>query len=176
VLRFVIVALGWLLALSSATAAPSRNVLVIFSSNRLLPAHTQVDTGLRERLLNPPDRSTKVFEEYLDQPAFFGADYERIVEQFLRDKYAANPPDAIVAVGQFALAFVVRHWPQLFSGVPVVHAGVERPILQTLGPLPGDVIGVEAGYDLPGTIRLALLLHPVRKHFVVVTGSSDRDR
>jgi hypothetical protein len=109
-----------------------------------------------------------VFEEYLDQPTFYGQDYEQVVERYLREKYAPYPPAVVVGVGQFALAFLVRHRAGMFPGVPVVHAAVEKPMLDSLAPLPADELGIEAGYDLAGTVQLALRLHPNTRHFVVV--------
>jgi len=159
---------------SQATSAPARNVLVLFSSHRPLPANIQIDAGMRESLPSP-DQNILLFEEYLDQPTFAGADYEQAALRYLRGKYASRPPAVIVAVGQFSLRYLLRHRAALFGAVPIVHVGVEAQDLRAIGTAPGT-FGIAAGSDLPGTIQLALRLHPDTRRFVVITGSSERDR
>jgi signal transduction histidine kinase/ABC-type uncharacterized transport system substrate-binding protein len=161
-------------AASPAASAATRNVLVLFSGQRRLPANIQFASGVREVLL-APERKLMLFEEYLDQPTFTGADHEQTALRYLRGKYESRPPVVVVAVGQFSLRYLLRHRPALFANVPIVHAGVERQDLEAIGTVPG-VVGIPAGYDLPGTIELALRLHPGTRRFVVITGSGERDR
>jgi ABC-type uncharacterized transport system substrate-binding protein len=149
-------------------------VLVLFSGHRRLPANIQLDRGMREAL-PAPDRKLVLFEEYLDQATFAGAEHEQTVLRYLRGKYDSRPPDVVVAVGQFSLRYLLRHRAALFGDVPIVHAGVEKQDLEAIGSVPG-IFGIAAGYDLPGTIELALRLHPDTRRFVVITGASERDR
>ncbi|MDM0107944.1 HAMP domain-containing sensor histidine kinase [Variovorax sp. J22R24] len=162
-------------ASSPASAAETRNVLVLFSNNRLLPANVEVDRGLREGIGNTPQRHVEVFEEFLDRPTFSGPAFDRTLNTYLRQKYATRPPAAIVVAGEPALEFMLRHRDGLFPEVPVVHLGVDKTYLESVAPLPAGVVGVPVDFDFGGTIQQALHWHPGARRLVVVTGSSPRD-
>ena len=157
-------------------AAETRNVLVLYSNNRLVPGNVAVDRGLRAAMASSSDRPVQVFSEFLDQPEFDGEAYEETITRYLREKYAARRPDAIVAVSDNAIDFMLRHRAGLFPGIPVVHAAVLKSYLRSLPPLPPDVVGVLVEYDLAGTIKQALRWHPDARRLIVVTGASERDR
>ncbi|MCC6193012.1 MAG: PAS domain-containing protein [Burkholderiales bacterium] len=161
----------------AASAPPASNVLVVFSNSRLLPANIDVDRGLREGITSS-DRRVDLFAEFLDVPAFSGESYETQTAAYFKEKYAARPPRAIVAVGVPALDFLLRRRSMMFPGVPIVHVGVDRANLESRPPLPPDAIGIPVVYDLTGTAELALRLHPNAAKLVVVTGTDrfDRDR
>ena len=162
----------WLVLAPAALAGAARHVLVLYSNHRLLPANLEFEASLRETLANPTELST----EFLDYPRFDGESYLRSLTAFLREKYALRPPTVLVAGGEEALAFLLRHRAELFPQVPVVHTAVARPFLSSLPPLPADVVGIPIEYDFPGTIALALRWHPQARRLVVVTGSSAQDR
>ncbi|WP_240905921.1 sensor histidine kinase [Thiorhodococcus mannitoliphagus] len=153
-------------------AEENRCVLVLYSNNRLLPANIEFETGLRETL----DNSTELNAEFLDYPRFEGESYLRALTTFLHEKYALRPPAVLIAGGKGALDFVLRHRAELFPGVPVIHAAVSRSFLRSRPPLPADVVGVPIEFDFPGTIELALRLHPRARRLVLVTGASKQDR
>ena len=94
-----------LLAPRPAAATEAKNVLVLYSHNRVLPALVEAERGLRETLINSADRPIEFFIESLDVPRFTGDAYTQLVAAFLREKYAARPPDLIVAVSEESLAF-----------------------------------------------------------------------
>ncbi len=82
-----------------AVAAEARQVLVLYSNSRLLPANVAFDSGLRQAINANPGQSIQIFSEFLDEPDFAGDRYELIVSTYLRDKYADRPLDAVVVVG-----------------------------------------------------------------------------
>jgi len=107
---------GWasvcaIVALLAAVPAPAiaagetRNVLLLFSASRLLPANIERERGLRETLQSSADRPIELYAEFLDVPRFQGESYVGAVTAFLRDKYASHPPDVIVVGGDSGLAF-----------------------------------------------------------------------
>jgi signal transduction histidine kinase len=157
-------------------AVETRNVLVLYSNGRLLPVNVEGDRGLHQSVRASPDRPVMLFYEFLDAPRFGGPAFDQIVTAYLRGKYASRPPRVIVAVGQEALSFLLRHRAELFAQVPVVHAGIARPSLRSLSPLPTDVIGVPVQYDFSPTIDLALRWHPRARRLVIVTGAAEPDR
>jgi len=169
---------GFLAAVGlTAIAAPeTRNVLVLYSNGRLLPANVEGDRGLRETIRTSADRPVMVFDEFLDMPRFGGQAYARTIATYLREKYASRPPDVIVAGGQDALAFLLGQRTELFPRVPVVHMSVFRWFVRSNSPLPADVIGVPIELDFSSTIEQALRWHPQARHLLLVTGTTPIDR
>lgn len=158
-------ALAWPAA---AWAADVHRVLVLYSNGRLLPANVEGDRAIAERLAERTDLRTELASEFLDRPRFGGEAYDRAVADYLRAKYAAAPPQVLVAAAEEALAFWLRHRDELFPGVPVVHISVARDWLEALQPLPPDVVGIPVEYDIAGTLEQALRWHPASRRLVFV--------
>ncbi|MBK8753335.1 MAG: GHKL domain-containing protein [Candidatus Competibacteraceae bacterium] len=171
--RLVYLLAGCVLLLAlSATAGETRQVLVLYSTHRLLPANLEGEGGLRETIAN----SVELSAEFLDYPRFSGESYAHTVTTFLREKYALRPPDVLVVGGEGALAFLLDHRTELFPQIPVVHMGVARSFLQSIPSLPADIVGVPVECDFSGTIDQALRWHPQARRLVVVTGAATLDR
>jgi signal transduction histidine kinase len=164
-----------LLLVHLALAADAKRVLVVHTSNRLSEYTIAVESGLRQVLDANPAQPVVIFSEFLDEPRFGGDRYELTVTTYLHDKYADHPIDAVVAGGDAALEFVLRHRDQLFPRVPVLHLGVTPLALQSMPPLPPDVVGVPIVWDFAGTVAMALKWHPRATHLVIVTGASVQD-
>jgi len=162
---------AWLLLSSAVLAGPASRVLVLHSTDHLLPASLAQDNALVAAL----PTSAEVATEFLDAPRFSGATYTDGVARFLREKYATWPPDLLVTFGDEALLFVLKYREELFSQVPVISAAVQKSVLKTLEPLPQGVVAMAVVHDFVGTIELALSLHPHAKHLVLVTGASPLD-
>jgi signal transduction histidine kinase len=173
-----LLAAGWVLTASFATAAPkpATDILVLYSNSRLLPANVEIDRGLHEVIENRSDLNVRLFTEFLDEPSFSGAAYEHTVALYLQEKYSARPPSVVVVAGEEGLGFLLRHRAELFEQVPVVHLAVAREVLLANEPLPDGFVGSDAGYDPLGTIRLALRLHPDTRRVIIITGVSEMDR
>jgi signal transduction histidine kinase len=160
-----------------AAAAPgTSNVLVLYSNERSLPANLEGDRGLLQTVRGPEDRPVMLLYESLGSPRVGGPGFERIAIAYLREKYGSPPPRVIVAVSEEALGFLLRNRAEVFPRVPVVHTGIDRLRLRSLGPLPADVVGVPVEYGFPRTIDLALRWHPRARRLVIVTGAADPDR
>ena len=159
-----------------ARSEPSRNVLVLFSNGRLLPANVEADRAMSEVLASRPDVRAELWVEFLDAPRFSGEAYAHTVATYLREKYAARAPKAIITMGPEALEFVLGQRAQLFAQASVIHMFVTPQRLRALAPLSSDVIGVPVELNFLDTVALALRLQPATRRLVVVTGSSEGDR
>jgi signal transduction histidine kinase len=164
-----------LLLVHLALAAEAKHVLVVHTSNRLSGYGIAVESGLRQVLDGNPAQPVQIFSEFLDEPRFGGDRYELTVTTYLHDKYADHPVDAVVAGGDAALEFILRHRDQLFPRVPVLYLGVTPLALQSMPPLPPDVVGVPIVWDFAGTVGLALKWHPHATRLVIVQGASIQD-
>src|ERR1022692_603706 len=120
-----------LAAAHTAAAAEIRNVLIVHSYNWLLQGDISLDRGLRAGIASTPDHPVEIFSEFLDYPKFLGATFEGAMTSYLREKYAARPPDAIIAVSDEALDFMSRHRSQLFPSAALIHTAVSKLFLGT---------------------------------------------
>jgi hypothetical protein len=174
--------LPWLVMIASAampaaaSAAVPRNVLVLYSNGRLLPANVEADRAFGEAFAARPDLPVALLAEFLDSPRFAGEAYERAVAAYLRQKYAARPPEVIISGGEESLAFLLRHGQEVFPQIPVLHLAVSSELVAAAGPLPAHFVGIPIEHDFVGTVEQARRLHPQARRLVVVTGSSDWDR
>ena len=150
-------------------------MLIVHTSNRLSGYGIAVESGLRQVLDANPAQPVDIFSEFLDEPRFGGDRYELTVTTYLHDKYADHPIDAVVAGGDAALEFILRHRDQLFPRVPVLYLGVTPLALQSMPPLPPDVVGVPIVWDFAGTVEMALKWHPHATRLVIVQGASIQD-
>lgn len=157
-------------------AADARNVLVLYSNGRLVPANVDVERGLRATIHDTAAQPVEVFTEFLDYPEFVGDDYENTVATYLQHKYADRTPDLVIAVARQSLDFLLNHRAHLFPGVPIIHTAAFRTYPDPFPVLPPDVVGVPVEYDPAGTIEQALRWHPKAHHLLVVTGAMPRDR
>ena len=171
---------GWappsLAAAVPTPPATDRSVLVLYSNGRLLPANVEFDQGLRAALSAAPGSGREVFDEFIDIPRFDTSEHLRTMETYLRDKYAHRPPTLLVTAGEEALRFLLGRRGDLFAGVPVVYAAVDRRAVHELEPLPADVIGVPLEFDFAGTVAQAMRWHPEASRLWIVTGAAAWDR
>jgi len=175
-LPVLVVAMWLTFTAQSALAAGVRNVLVLYSSARLLPANIEGERGLTETLADPNGGRVDLYSEFLDIPRFEGVEYERAFAAYLHDKYAVRQPEIVVAGSDQALRFLLRERARLFPSASLIHMGVNRSVLQTLPDPPADMIGAPIDYDFVGTVEQALRWHPAVRRLVLVAGKSEWDR
>jgi PAS domain S-box-containing protein len=171
----VLISLALLSALPLGTTGQPKTILTIYSDERLVPANIAIDAALRDSLGLKKDNPPTYLSEFLDFSRFSSSDYDRLLSDFFRNKYAGQRIDVIVVSGPLALDFIRRHQPHLFTGIPVVLCGVERGFSQPQ-PLPPNFVGVTTAIEPLPTVELALRLQPDAREIVIVTGASEYDR
>ncbi len=161
----------------SAAAEPVRNVLVIYSDNRLLPANVEVDGALRDALVAATGRPVELFSEFLDRSRFAGDAYESTTSTFLAQKYSANVPDVVGRRRRVCVAFPVAE-PR--GSVPArsdrFHRLVARPKFRRLRRCRATSSECRSTFDYVGTIEQALRFHPNATRLVLITGANRFDR
>ncbi len=156
-----------------AIATVTRSVLVLYSDDRMLPANQEFDGAFNASLMATEDPPVTVFSEFLDRTRFSSDSHHATIIRYLREKYAVQPPSVLVAAGSYAMRLRAQH---VFAGVPTIIVGVTTDQLESIRPLPPEVIGFPIEYDPVGTIKLALRLQPDTKTVVLVTGAGEDDR
>ena len=156
-------------------AQSPRNVLVLFSSSRLLPVLGVIDETLDAQLRAELGGNVDLFNEFLDVNSWPGKDHQDQLARFLKEKYAAMPIAAVVAAYGPALRFLLERRDDILPDVPIVFIGLSTQELARM-TLPPDVLGVATELLPEKTIELALRLHPGSRRVVVITGTSQFDR
>ena len=149
-----------LLLVSVATAAPSRNVLILHEGSLLLPYQAIVSEELQKGLASKRNLAVEVFEEYLDTWRL-NDDKSRLALA-LDTKYFQRRFDVVVAYGAAVFELLLHNPPKFLQGTPVVFLTMSDIHLPQL--LPPNITGVVTHVDYAGTIRLAMTLQPELQH------------
>lgn len=151
---------------SRADDAP-RRILILSAYNYTFPAATQVIDGIESRLRERSSQKLAIDAEFLDLVRVADNAHEVRTATFLREKYAARPPDVLVVVGGTALQFIMNYRDVVAPQIPVVFAGVSQATYSALHP-PANVTGVLVGLDFEKTLHLAELLQPTTRRLIVI--------
>ena len=170
----MIVVLVPVAAAVGAEAGRSKRVLMLFSENKFLPGNAIVEQAARS-VLEQDGRPLEFYAEYLDTSRFPGQNYYRLFREYLQEKYAARPPDVILAflTTQFELAGQLP--AELFPNAPVVFGAltedkIERDRLGT------NATGVAVRMDVKGALEVILKLQPETERIVVIGGTAPLDK
>jgi signal transduction histidine kinase len=151
-----------------------RSVLILDQSDVHSAWYTAFSSAFRSTM-NPAGSAAQIsiYAEHLDLSRFGSAEHDEVLRTYLRDKFRDRPIGVLVAQGSSSLEFVVRSRAQLWSGVPVVFAGVDEETTSRLH-LPSGVTGTI--YQLPfrNTVTAARALVPNLKRIALVGDAWER--
>jgi len=172
-----LLAVLWLCPSAYATDPRNARTVVLLTPENTVgsPAGVLINQGLRTTFAAASSEEIQIRNEYLDLSRFEDPRHERFLVEYLRQKYAGQKVDLVMAALGSALDFALANRAEIFPGVPVVFIAVDEQELQTRA-LPADVIGVPITRDLAGTLALSLRLQPSTRRVFVVTGSANFDR
>ena len=156
------------------------SVLILDQSNADSPWYADFSANFRSTLNAGTERHFSVYSEHLDLSRFPGRQHHEVLRTYLQNKYRNRPIGVVVVQGSSSLEFLMRSRAQLWPGVPVVFAGVDKETADRLN-LPPDVTGTiyqlvfrnavtTAQALVPNLKRIALVGDPwerqaVRKHY-----------
>lgn len=161
---------------SRADDSPPRHILILSAYNYTMPAATQVIDGIQDRLREQSKEKLEIDAEFLDLVRVTDPRHELRTATFVREKYAARPPDLVVVVGGTALQYIMKYRDIVAPNIPVVFAGVSQATYSALQP-PANVTGVLIGLDFEKTLHLAEQLQPsARRLFVIASNITLEDR
>ena len=153
----------------------AKRVVMISTGSRSSPGFALVEQSALDTIAKlGPDR-IEFYSEYLDIIRFPSESYRRIFRNYLRDKYADNPPDLLMLfyVGNLGIAATLLQ--QQFPEIPVVVAGLTE---ETVAPaqLGRLVSGFAQQIDPRATMELILRLQPETRRIVIIGGTAEVDR
>ncbi len=153
----------FLLGNASADAA---DILLLTSYHQGHPWTDRVTEGVYSAF-SKADAPHHIFTEQMDGARFTEAPHRDRFTQWLRFKYRKTSFDAIIAVDNSAIEYLRKIQGDLFSDVPVVFCGDNRPDIDDSG-IKRFFFGVTERPDLQETIDLINTLHPDTRQIVVV--------
>jgi PAS domain S-box-containing protein len=159
-----------------ALAKPSRplRVLVMHWYDRTYSTNDVFDKTLKSSLQASAPQGLEYYSEYLETNRFPGARQERLLKDYLLQKYADTRLDVLIAGASTTLEFLLKYRHELFPNVPIVFAtdrAVTEDVLSEAG-----AAGFIFGQTFAKTVDLALQLHPGTKHVFVVSGTLNHDQ
>lgn len=164
---------------STAASAPGRaapwRVAVLMGSDPGLPAMQEIDRAFRRTVQAAAPTGAIFFTDTLDTYRF---DYREVAPEFLalqRKKYAAQPVDLVVGLGERAIDAVREQRDAVWPGVPVVLAGLDEPMVER-ARVPLGALQSFWQLDVDGTLALVERLQPAAVRLIVVSGDAEPDR
>jgi PAS domain S-box-containing protein len=155
---------------SRASGAP-RRVLILSGYNYTFPSATLVMDGVQKRLRERASQNVAIDAEFLDLVRIADPEHELRTANFIREKYAGTPPDAVIVLGGVTLHFIMKYRDVIAPEIPVMFAGVSPASYASARP-PPDVTGIITELNLDQTLSLAERLQPDARRLFVIAGSS----
>lgn len=158
-----------------ADDAKKKSVLIIYDERDKLPGLAVLDKSIRAGLLGANAFNVEIYSENLDRSRFPGKEYDDILADYFRDKYASKKLDAVIAVMGPSLDFAVAHADEFAAATPIIFCGVDKREIESrhLGP---NVTGLLMRREFKGTLDLALKLQPQTRRVIFISGSSAFDQ
>ena len=148
---------------------------MISTGSRFSPGFALIEQNAIDPMAKLGPGRMDFYSEYLDIVRFPSESYQRIFRNYLRDKYADNPPDLLMFFSVGNLGITATLLGQLFPEVPVVVIGFteEKFATDQLGSL---VSGFAQHVDPRATIESILRLQPETRRIVIIGGTAEVDR
>jgi signal transduction histidine kinase len=156
-------------------SAAKKKVLVLYWDSKDFPGNISFDQGFQAGMRAELSTEWEVYGEYLDSPRFPGEHQADLLHDYLRQKYAGQKIDAVVATPDPALQFLLKHRSDLFPDSPIVFIAVKRPTKEVLEAGPG-LTGIIRANTYRKTLDLALNLHPQTEELFVISGTPEHDK
>jgi signal transduction histidine kinase len=154
------------------TARP-RRILLIFGESRDLPGNVLMETALR-REMSKHLPQLEFFIESVDAGRFPNAEHLQMFGEYLKSKYAGQPPDLVLLFTARDFQIVRELSAMLATSRPAIVVAVNE--LEVPAPIPGHPFtGIFQRFDIPGTIKFILQLQPETRRVVVIGGTSPAD-
>jgi signal transduction histidine kinase len=160
---------------TSQDSAGTKKVLVLYWDTKDFPGNISFDQGFQTGMRSEPSNRWELFSEYLDTTRFPGEHQEELLRDYLREKYANQKIDVVVATPDRALDFLLKYRDYLFSNSPIVFVAVKRPAPEVLAAGPG-LTGIIRANTYRKTLDLALKLHPETEEVFVISGTPEHDK
>lgn len=176
IIQFILIPLGYLPAIAENNALQTnQGVLILHSYHKGFTWTENIDKGILESLENLNGFKLKeIYTEYLDAKRNNDSAYFNQILKLWQIKYQEANIAVVITSDDVAFQFTVNHRNQLFPGASIVFCGVNNLGDYQNSLLKGqhNITGVVEGFDLLGTIKQALKMHPSAKHVYIINDDS----
>lgn len=156
-----------------ASEARPRTILFLDQSETRGPFYQEIFSGFRDTVNADIESHITIYRESLDLSRFTGSNYERILHDYLSEKYRDRPIGVIVAVGASTLELVQRWRTELWSDRPIVFALVDEPERSRLTSI-SDITGGVVKLHVADAVMVARAVVPGLDNVVFVGDAWDR--
>ena len=155
------------LPVEGRATAPNRIVLVLHSYHQGYEWTDHQAAGIGNELAaSAPNAS--VITHYLDWKRFPDVQGHDRLRALISHRLPRGSVDVIVSTDDAALTLALDLRRELYGPVPLVHGGVIGASARRLTEYEANVIGVDEGKDIEGTVRMAMAADPrLRRLFVL---------
>lgn len=153
--------------------APKRQVLFLNSYHNGYSWSDDIFTGVRRSLRDGP-YAIDLQLEYLDAKKHPGRENVDLLALLMAAKFSKTRFEVVIVSDNDAYDFMREYGGALFPGIPTVFCGVNDFQPEEIVGLP--MTGLVENPDIEANLRLAALLHPDRRRFVVVADDSVTSR
>ncbi|WP_144395283.1 ABC transporter substrate binding protein [Pleionea sediminis] len=158
--------LGILLCPEGHTIDKKKRVLVLHAYHQGFHWTDRIMAGVHS-VFNDRD-DVELFVTYMDTKRRSGDFYFGQLKELLRTRYEFVKFDAIISSDDHALDFLLDYRDDLFPDTPIIFSGLNAfPADRLSGQK--NITGIYESYDVEGTIRLMLELHPETKNILAIT-------
>jgi signal transduction histidine kinase/ABC-type uncharacterized transport system substrate-binding protein len=158
---------------SLAAESRPRSILVLYQSDQRGSFYHEILVALRDEVSRGVPAHVTLYAESLDLSRFGGEEYEKVLRNFLKEKYRDRAIGAVVTVGDAALELALRWRGELWPGVPVVFTLLNEFDLKGLKP-PSDVTGHVVDLRFADSVRVAQAVVPDLKRIFLVGEAWER--
>jgi diguanylate cyclase (GGDEF)-like protein len=113
----------------------------------------------------------ELFINYMDTKRRSDENYFKQLKDLYATKYELIKFDAIISSDDHALDFLLKYRDELFPGTPVIFSGLNDFAEDRLAGQKGYT-GIYESYDVAGTIKLMLKLHPQTQNIAAITDNT----
>ncbi|MFO1423506.1 MAG: ATP-binding protein [Candidatus Competibacteraceae bacterium] len=170
-----LVALLLILAMSGASAAVPKRILILDSFGRDVAPFNASVSVFRTTLAREFGKPVDIYEMPLEAARFAVSEREGALVAFLKSSFEGYPLDLVVPVGAPAAKFAAQYRERLFPDSPILFVGVEPRLLPPEAPRTNATL-VTQKVNLPGMVEDILQLQPDTTHIVVVLGASPLEK
>jgi PAS domain S-box-containing protein len=175
IISLLLIASPSLLAREAVAQAPTKRVLVLSGYDPNRPGVQILNRAITSAIRDGSSDRIEFYYEFQENFRIPNAKYEEEMVAYLRQKYAGENISLIIGLGAPSLDFLLKHEPEVFTGIPRVFYFHDESA-ETVSRLWPRVTGVWAKFELSKTLDLALTLHPNTKRVFVVSGNSGQEK
>lgn len=150
-----------------AAGAGTRHVLILHSYHSGMAWVDNLERGIRDELLLPPNEDLIIHTEYMDSKRNHSQQYYDRLVRIYKDKYSDLALDLVMCSDNNAFHFLKQHRDEIFNQVPIVFGGVNDFQKDWLSGF-DDATGVTEEISFGDTVEAIMKQLPNTKEIYVI--------